>query len=33
VTLGDGDTYFKAVSDQANTLNSQASGASTANKP
>jgi Pilus formation protein N terminal region len=30
VTLGDGDTYFKAVSDQAN---SQASGASSANKP
>jgi len=33
VTLGDGDTYFKAVSDQASTLNSQASGASAANKP
>ena len=33
VTLGDGDTYFKAVSDQANSLNSQASGASAANKP
>jgi Flp pilus assembly secretin CpaC len=33
VTLGDGDTYFKAVSEQASTLNSQASGASTANKP
>jgi Flp pilus assembly secretin CpaC len=33
VTLGDGDTYFKAVSDQANSLNSQASGASSANKP
>ena len=33
VTLGDGDTYFKAVSDQATSLNSQASGASAANKP
>ena len=33
VTLGDGATYFKAVSDQASTLNSQASGASAANKP
>jgi Flp pilus assembly secretin CpaC len=32
VTLGDGDTYFKAVSDQANALNSQASSASTSNK-
>ena len=32
VTLGDGDTYFKAVSDQATSLNSQASGASAANK-
>jgi putative type II/III system pilus formation protein len=28
VTLGDGDHYFKAVSDQAHTLNSQASSAS-----
>jgi Flp pilus assembly secretin CpaC len=32
VTLGDGDTYFKAAADQANTLSSQASGASTSNK-
>jgi hypothetical protein len=32
VTLGDGDHYFKAVSDQANTLNSQASSASAANR-
>jgi hypothetical protein len=32
VTLGDGATYFKAVSDQTTTLNSQASGASTANR-
>ena len=26
MTLGDGDTYFKSVSDQANALNTQASG-------
>jgi Flp pilus assembly secretin CpaC len=32
VTLGDGDTYFKSVSEQANALSSQASGASTSNK-
>jgi len=33
MTLGDGDTYFKSVSDQANTLNSQAAGtASASNK-
>jgi putative type II/III system pilus formation protein len=32
VTLGDGDTYFKSVSEQANALSSQASGASTPNK-
>ena len=32
VTLGDGDAYFKTVSEQANSLNSQASGASAANK-
>jgi hypothetical protein len=32
MTLGDGDNYFKAVNDQANTLSSQASGASSANK-
>jgi len=32
VTLGDGDNYFKSVSDQANALSSQASGASTSNK-
>jgi hypothetical protein len=30
VTLGDGDTYFKAVSDQANSLSSQASGTASA---
>ena len=30
MTLGDGDTYFKSVSDQANTLNSQASGTASA---
>lgn len=32
VTLGDGDTYFKSVSEQANSLSSQASGASSSNK-
>jgi hypothetical protein len=32
VTLGDGDNYFKSVSDQANSLSSQASGAGSANK-
>ena len=31
-TLGDGDTYFKAVMDQAGSLNSQASSTATANK-
>ena len=31
VTLGDGDKYFKAVSDQANSLSSQASGTASAN--
>jgi putative type II/III system pilus formation protein len=31
VTLGDGDKYFKAVSDQANSLSSQASGTAAAN--
>ena len=31
ITLGDGDTYFKATMDQAGTLSSQASGAA-ANK-
>jgi hypothetical protein len=30
VTLGDGDNYFKSVSDQANSLSSQASGTATA---
>jgi Flp pilus assembly secretin CpaC len=32
VTLGDGDTYFKSVMDQAGTLSSQASGAAAAGK-
>jgi len=32
VTLGDGDKYFKAVSDQANALSNQASGSASANK-
>ena len=32
VTLGDGETYFKAAMDQAGTLSSQASGAATAGK-
>jgi hypothetical protein len=32
MTLGDGDTYFKSVSDQANALSSQAAGSATANK-
>jgi len=32
MTLGDGDKYFKSVSDQANALNSQASGSASANK-
>jgi Flp pilus assembly secretin CpaC len=31
-TLGDGDSYFKAVMDQAGTLSSQASGAAAAGK-
>ena len=30
MTLGDGDNYFKSVSDQASTLNSQASGTASA---
>jgi Pilus formation protein N terminal region len=30
MTLGDGDTYFKSVSDQSNTLNNQASGTASA---
>lgn len=30
MTLGDGDTYFKSVSDQANQLSGQASGTATA---
>jgi hypothetical protein len=32
VTLGDGDTYFKSVADQANSLSSQASGAASSTK-
>ena len=32
VTLGDGETYFKAAMEQAGTLSSQASGAATAGK-
>ena len=32
ITLGDGETYFKATMDQAGTLSSQASGAATAGK-
>ena len=32
VTLGDGESYFKAAMDQAGTLSSQASGAATAGK-
>src|SRR5215475_6856024 len=32
MTLGDGDNYFKSVSDQSTQMNSQASGASTSNK-
>ena len=32
MTLGDGDSYFKSVSDQANALSTQASGSATANK-
>jgi hypothetical protein len=30
ITLGDGDTYFKATMDQAGTLSNQASGAASA---
>src|SRR6201995_5255884 len=30
MTLGDGDTYFKSVSEKANTLNNQASGTASA---
>lgn len=33
VTLGDGEGYFKSAMDQAGSLNTQASGASTAAKP
>ncbi len=33
ITLGDGETYFKATMDQAGTLNSQASGSGAAAKP
>lgn len=32
ITLGDGESYFKATMDQAGTLSSQASGAATAGK-
>jgi hypothetical protein len=32
MTLGDGDNYFKSVSDQSNALSSQASGSAAANK-
>ncbi len=32
MTLGDGDTYFKSVSDQSNQMSSQAGGQATANK-
>jgi hypothetical protein len=33
ITLGDGETYFKATMDQAGSLNSQASGSGAAAKP
>ncbi|WP_426439589.1 pilus assembly protein N-terminal domain-containing protein [Bradyrhizobium genosp. P] len=33
ITLGDGETYFKATMDQAGSLNSQASGSAAAAKP
>lgn len=33
ITLGDGETYFKATMDQAGSLNNQASGSAAASKP